>query len=89
MPRSEQGYLPGTEPVRNKKVHPRAKDYQEKRDAKIAANKEEKEAHDNLLDAMVSEDLEVYEYGNLRVTVNNKQKCSVQDTSRREVDGEP
>ncbi len=72
-----QDFLPGTAPVKNKKVHPKALRYVEMRDTRIAANKEEADAHDNLLHAMLEEGLEVYEYGDLRVDISNSKKCKV------------
>ena len=74
------------EPVKNKKIHPKALRYVDVRDARIAANKEEKEAHNTLLAAMLEEGLEDYEYGELKVHVDNKRKCKV--TTEASTNGE-
>jgi hypothetical protein len=84
-----QDYLPGTEPVKNKKVHPKALHYAAMRDDRIAANVAEKEAHDTLLAAMLEEGLEDYQYGDLKVHVDNKKKCKVSTTPENaETNGE-
>jgi hypothetical protein len=75
--RAEQEYLPGTEPLKNNRVHPAAKRYAKERDDRIAANKAEKEAHDNLLAIMLEEGLETYEYGDISVSIDAKRKCVV------------
>lgn len=75
--KGEQEYLPGTAPTRNKRVHRLAVRYAELRDARMAANKEEKEAHDTLLYAMIEEGLSAYEYGDITVTIDDKKKCKV------------
>lgn len=68
--RSEQTHFEGTGPVKNERVHRAAKRYVEERDARIAANKEEKAAHDSLLAIMREEGLESYEYGNLSLHID-------------------
>lgn len=77
----EQQYLPDMAPVKNRKVHEKAKRYVARRNERIAASEEEKSAHDNLLAAMQSENLEDYVYGDLEVHIDNKQKCKVKDRS--------
>jgi hypothetical protein len=83
MAKKRQAFLPGTEPVKNAKVHPRAINYADARDARMECNRIEKEAHDDLLATMLEEGLEVYEYGDIKVTVNNKRKCRVEDKTRK------
>lgn len=75
--KARQAFLPGTEPQKNKRVHPLAENYAGLRDARIAANREEKDAHDALLNAMQEEGIDSYEYGDLKVVVNNRKKCKV------------
>lgn len=75
--RSEQEYIPGTEPVKNNRVHAAAKRYAGERDVRIQANKDEKAAHDTLLSIMLEEGLEAYEYGDISVTIDAKRKCVV------------
>ena len=72
-----QEFLPGHEPAKNLKVHQAALHYAEKRDERIALNAEEKEAHDTLLFTMLEEGLTAYEYGDLKVHIDEKKKCKV------------
>jgi hypothetical protein len=74
----DQEPLPGAEPgEKNERVHRAAKAYQKERDARIAANRKEAEAHEHLLDCMLDEGLDSYEYGGIQVFVDNKRKCRV------------
>lgn len=84
--RSEQQFMPGTEPVKNPRVHKAAVRYVEERDARIAANKEEKAAHDTLLAIMREEGLESYEYGNLKIWVDGSYKVKVKGGKEEEDD---
>lgn len=77
MAKQLQEFLPGQEPKKNNRVHKAALRYAELRDARIAANAEEKDAHDTLLHTMLEEGLEIYEYGDLKVAIDNKRKCKV------------
>ena len=77
MAKKMQEFLPGQEPKKNNRVHKAALRYAELRDARIAANEEEKDAHDTLLHTMLEEGLESYEYGDLKVFIDNKRKCKV------------
>jgi hypothetical protein len=86
--RSEQQFIEGTAPEKNEVVHRAAKRYVKERDARIAANKAEKEAHDYLLDKMIEEGLDSYEYGDLKVFVDNKRKCKVTTESGASANGE-
>lgn len=75
--RSEQEFLPGTAPVKNDRIHKHAKRYAQLRDDRMAANKEEKEAHDTLLAIMAELGVDAYEYGDVKVFVDKKQKVKV------------
>ena len=83
-----QLHIPGMEPVFNPKVHPKAIHYGKMRDARIAANKDESEAHDTLLTAMLEEGLEDYTYKGLTVHVDKKQKCKVKTTAAKDDNGD-
>ena len=74
---SEQEYLPGTAPEKNDRVHRAARRYVKLRDARMAANEEEKAAHTSLLETMIEERLESYEYGDLSVHIDSTRKCKV------------
>ena len=73
----EQQLIPELAPVRIEKIHRAAKRYATERDGRIAANKEEKDAHEHLLDVMKEHGLMQYEYGDLKVFVDEKVKCKV------------
>ena len=75
--RSEQTYLPGTEPKKIPSVHKAAMRYADKRDERIAANSEEAAAHNTLLEKMMEEGIDSYEYGTLKVSIDNKRKVKV------------
>lgn len=76
-PNAEQGYIEGMEPEKNNRVHAAALRYAKLRDVRMAANKEEKEAHDTLLGTMMEEGLENYEYKNVSVAIDVGRKCKV------------
>ena len=86
--RSEQMFIAGTAPEKNEVVHRAARRYVKERDARIAANKAEKEAHDHLLEKMLEQGLDSYEYGDLHVFVDNKRKCKVTTESGASANGE-
>lgn len=73
----EEEYLPGMEPKKNPKIHPKAMRYAKLRDERIAANEAEKEAHDTLLFVMLEEGVTHYKYGTLEVSIDEKKKCKV------------
>ena len=75
--RADQEYLPGTAPVKNERVHKAAQHYVKCRDTRIAANKEEKEAHETLLGYMNEAGLTDYEYKDVSVHVDVDKKCKV------------
>lgn len=75
--KGEQQYMPGTAPVKNAKVHAAAVNYAEYRDARMAAGRDEKEAHETLMLAMSDAGLTSYEFGDVRVDVNESRKCKV------------
>ena len=79
----EQQHLPGQEPVKNDRVHRAAKRYAKLRDERMAANEEEKAAHNTLLGIMKEEGLEVYEYGDLTVAIDAQEKCKVRFAPRK------
>lgn len=69
-----QQFIPGMAPAKNDRVHPKAVLYVKERDRRIAAGKDEKAAHTDLLEAMLTEGIESYEYGGLTVTVQANRK---------------
>ena len=75
-PREDQANLPGTD-VKNDRVHRAAKQYAKFRDARIAANETEKDAHEKLLEVMQEEGLDSYSYADVDVTLNTNKKCKV------------
>lgn len=75
--RSDTQYMPGVGPEKNQRVHDAAKRYMRLRDKRIAANVEEKEAHDTLLGVMTEEKLEYYKYQDIEVAIDAKKKCKV------------
>lgn len=76
--REDQSYIPGTAPEKNDKVHAAAKRYAKLRDARIAANKEEKDSHDTLLGTMVEQGIDVYDFKDVHVAIDATKKCKVQ-----------
>lgn len=86
--RSEQAHIPTLEPQKNPRVHAAAKRYVEERDNRIAANKEEKAAHDTLLSIMREEKIDSYEYGNLKVFIDGTFKVKVKGGKDDESEGE-
>lgn len=75
--REDQQYIDGIGPTKNNRVHAAAKRYATLRDARIAANKEEKESHDTLLGTMMEEGLEVYDFKDVHVAIDATKKCKV------------
>jgi len=77
-PEMEQGYIdPDFKPVKNARVHKAAKRYYCLMLERKAAGDEEKAAHDTLLNTMMEEGLETYEYQDLKVAVDTSKKCKV------------
>lgn len=76
-PREDQANIPGAGDEKNERVHRAAKQYAKLRDARIAANETEKDAHDKLMEVMGEEGLDSYSYGDVDVTVTNKRKAKV------------
>ena len=74
---AEQEYLPGTAPEKNDRVHRAARRYAKLRDARMDANEQEKSAHTTLLETMIEEQLESYEYGDVSVHIDSTRKCKV------------
>lgn len=73
----EQTLIPEMAPKRIDRIHRAAKRYAVERDARIAANVKEKDAHAFLLNAMKEEGLSSYEYGDLSVFVDSTEKVKV------------
>lgn len=73
----EQTLIPEMAPKRIDRIHRAAKRYAVERDARIAANTKEKDAHAFLLNAMKEEGLNSYEYGDLQVFVDSTEKVKV------------
>lgn len=84
----EQQYIPGTEPKKNNRVHTAAKRYAARRDERMAANEEEKAAHQTLLETMIEEGLDSYEYGDVEVHIDATKKVKVKIASQSNGDGE-
>lgn len=77
-PEMEQEVLhPDFKPVKNARVNKAAKRYYGLILERKTAGDEEKAAHDTLLNAMMEEGLEFYEYQDLKVAIDTKKKCSV------------
>lgn len=76
----EQQLIPEMVPKRIEAIHRAAKRYAQRRDERIEANKEEKAAHEFLLNTM-RENLEPgqnsYCYGDLTVFIDSAIKCKV------------
>jgi Na+/phosphate symporter len=75
--KGEQTLIPELAPQRVDKIHRAAKRYAEARDSRVALNKDEKEAHEHLLGVMRELGLKSYEYGDLKVFVDEQTKCKV------------
>lgn len=73
----EQTVIDELAPRKIPAIHSAAKRYAERRDERMAANKEEKEAHETLLEKMRENGLDNYEYGDLTVHVDKTTKCKV------------
>lgn len=73
----EQGHFDGMAPEKNRKVHAAARRYVARRNERIAANAEEKDAHDSLLIAMHDEGLTNYVYDDIEVHIDAHEKCKV------------
>jgi hypothetical protein len=77
-PEMEQEVLhPDFKPVKNQRVHKAAKRYYSEMLARKSAGEEEKAAHDTLLNIMLEEGLDFYEYQDLKVAVDTSKKCKV------------
>lgn len=77
-PEMEQGVIHDDfKPVKNKRVHAAAKRYYALMLDRKAAGEDEKAAHDTLLNCMMEEGLEHYEYQGLTVDLDTKKKCAV------------
>jgi len=77
-PEVEQGYIdPDFKPVKNARVHKAAKRYYSLMLERKAAGEEEKASHDTLLNIMMEEGLDFYEYQDLKVAVDTSKKCKV------------
>lgn len=84
--KGEQEFIPGLAPKKVPKVHAAALRYADERDKRMAANKEEKEAQQFLLDKMQEAGLEIYEYGDVKVYLDSTRKAKVKVGNR--ADGE-
>lgn len=76
-PRLDQPQIPGTETPKNQKVHNAAVRYAKRRDERMAANEEEKAAHEALLTIMHTEGLTSYTYRGLEVHLDTSEKAKV------------
>jgi hypothetical protein len=72
-----QEVIPEMAPKKIPAIITAAKRYAERRDERIVANKEEKDAHTFLLEKMAENELDSYEYGDLSIFVDKKTKCKV------------
>lgn len=73
----EQQLIPEIAPTKIPRIHTAAKRYAQRRDERQAANREEKAAHEFLLEAMIAEGLDSYVYGDCSVFVDKSTKCKV------------
>jgi hypothetical protein len=69
--------LPGAGGKKNKKVHDKAVYYAECRDERMEKSKLEKDAKVSLLDAMISEGIADYKWGNIEVHIDDKKDIKV------------
>lgn len=86
--KGEQTLIPELAPQRIDKIHRAAKRYAEARDARVVMNKDEKESHEHLLGVMRELGLKSYEYGDLKVFVDEAVKCKVKIGGKEEADGD-
>ena len=77
----EQGYLDGLAPVKNEKIHRAARRYRSLMLERKAALAEEVKAAENLMRIMKEEGTDHYEYGDLLVNIDAKEKVSVKITA--------
>ena len=84
-------FLPGMEPKKNGKVHAAGEEYADLRDKRMNAGMKEIEAKQELIDVMRKEGLTVYEYGDLRITLESKDKVKVKviDPDKAQAEQEP
>jgi hypothetical protein len=85
-----QNHIPGTEPVKNPKVHKNAVRYFDLMQARKAAGVDEKDAKVSLTELMIEEGIEEYEYGGLKVAVDTKRnvKVTIEGKGESEESGE-
>lgn len=77
-PDLEQGTIhPDFETAKNPKIEKAARRYRKLMLERKAAGEEEVEAHGELLETMIAEGVEHYEFHGLVVHVNKKSKCKV------------
>lgn len=69
--KGEQQHLPGTEPVKHKRIHPLALSYVRVRDARMDMTKDETEAKALLATAMQEEGLMDYVYDDVEVKLTS------------------
>lgn len=73
-----QEHLPGAEPMpKNAKIHSAAMRYAEARDERMSVGKEEKRLKTVLTEAMLSEGMTCYAYGDVRVDLDTKNEIKV------------
>lgn len=75
--KGKQTYIEGMEPEVNKAVEEAAENYVEARDARMAANEDEKEKHNTLLMHMDKAGITTYKRGELTVTIDATRKAKV------------
>lgn len=89
-PEMEQEVLhPDFKPVKNERVHKAAKHYYDLMLERKAAGDDENDAHDSLLNVMLEEGLEHYEYKGVFVDVNIKKACKVKIEGAGKASAEP
>jgi hypothetical protein len=79
---ADQPQIPGTETPHNKKVHAAAVRYADRRDERIAANVEEKDAHKSLLEIMDAAGISSYVYNGLEIHIDQSRKAKVKIEGR-------
>lgn len=65
--RKVQAFMPGTEPVKNDRIHAAAEAYYDVMSRRVALSKKEKIAKNELLSVLISEKETGYIYGDLKV----------------------
>lgn len=75
--RPDTQYIEGFGPEYNKAVHEAAERYLNRRNERMAANKEETAAHETLLEIMTAQGITSYSYKGVEAHIDNTRKVKV------------